>query len=281
MLPAKASHGVHYSQTMAIELSGQLSEDVLGNLLQYLSLNLASGCLQVRRSPTQQSEVFFEQGKVVHVGTGAKKGVQALALLMTWNTGSFQFRAGVAAPERTINLQLDSLLLEAAYNADMAALSAEQTVSDVLSENVVLVANTPPAESTVSLSLRAVLLLRQLDSKTTLFELADRMAVDMGEVLTTAGELVTQNLASVAASPVLSTDFVREMTQLVIDIMGPMGEIVVDDAVYDLGLEQNAVPESSLSELLTEIKAQFKRDDWRREFEVQIRRLQDRFRMRT
>ena len=266
---------------MAIELSGQLSEDVLGNLLQYLSLNLASGCLQVRRSPTQQSEVFFEQGKVVHVGTGTKKGVQALALLMTWNTGSFQFRAGVAAPERTINLQLDSLLLEAAYNADMAALSAEQTVSDLLSENVVLVANTPPAESTVSLSLRAVLLLRHLDSKTTLFELADRMAVDMSEVLTTAGELVTLNLASVAASPVISTDFVREMTQLVIDIMGPMGEIVVDDAVYDLGLEQNAIPESSLSELLTEIKAQFKRDDWRREFEVQIRRLQDRFRMRT
>ena len=92
---------------------------------------------------------------------------------------------------------------------------------------------------------------------------------------------MAQNLADIAASPVISTEFVREMTQLVIDIMGPMGEIVVDDAVYDLGLEQNAIPESSLNELLTEIKAQFKRDDWRREFEIQIRRLQDRFRLRA
>ncbi|MBC7646370.1 MAG: DUF4388 domain-containing protein [Pseudopedobacter sp.] len=266
---------------MAIELSGQLSEDVLGNLLQYLSLNLASGCLQVRRSPTQQSEVFFEQGKVVHAYTGATKGVQALALLMAWNSGSFQFRAGVAPPERTINLPLDSLLLEAAYNADMAALSAEQTSSDLLGENAVLVASSPPAESNVALSLRAVLLLRQLDSKTSLIEIADRMALEVSEIVVLAGELMNQNLADIAASPIISTEFVREMVQLVIDIMGPMGEIVVDDAVYDLGLEQNAIPESSLSELLTEIKAQFKRDDWRREFEIQIRRLQDRFRLRA
>lgn len=264
---------------MAIELSGQLSEDVLGNLLQYLSLNLASGCLQVRRTPTQGSEVYFEQGKVVHVVTGQKKAVPALALLMTWNTGSFQFRAGVAAPERTINLPLDSLLLEAAYNADMAALSSEHTL-EALDENALLVASNVPEGANVALSLRAVLLMRFLDGKSTLFELAERMGLSHGELSQAASELMNQNLVHVAQSPVVPPEFLREMTQLVIDIMGPMGEIVVDDAVYDLGLESTALPQSSLGELLGEIKAQFKRDDWRREFEIQVRRVQDRYRLR-
>lgn len=265
---------------MAIELSGQLSEDVLGNLLQYLSLNLATGCLQVRRTPTQTSEVYFEQGKVVHVLTGTRTGIPALAALMNWNSGSFQFKSGLSTPIKTINLPLDSLLLEAAYNADMAALSSEYTPENTLAEGSILVVLTIPPGATFSLSVRAIQLLRNIDGKSKLVEIAERMSMGFNEVSNAAHELLSHKLSDVALSPMVNPDFIAELGQVVISILGPLGEVVVEDAIYDLGLEPNAIPESSLAELLTEVKAQFKRDDWKRDFENQIRRSMEKFRLR-
>jgi hypothetical protein len=265
---------------MAIELSGQLSEDVLGNLLQYLSLNLATGCLQVRRTPTQTSEVYFEQGKVVHVLTGTRTAIPALAALMSWNSGSFQFKSGMATPTKTINLPLDSLLLEAAYNADMAALSSEYTPENTLIEGSILVVLTIPANAKFTLSVRAIQLLRNIDGKSKLIEVAERMSLSFNEICSAANELLGQKLSDVALSPMVNPDFIAEMGQVVIAILGPLGEVVVEDAIYDLGLEPHAIPESSLNELITEVKAQFKRDDWKREFENQIRRSMEKYRLR-
>ncbi|MFN8509772.1 MAG: DUF4388 domain-containing protein [Deinococcaceae bacterium] len=264
---------------MAIELSGQLSEDVLGNLLQYLSLNLATGCLQVRRSPTQTSEVYFEQGRVVHVVTGTRNAVPALALLMSWNTGSFQFKSGVVSPAKTVHLSLDSLLLEAAYNADMAALSSEYALEDAIGENTILVALPISSSMQVSIHLRTLALLRLIDGKAKLRQLAERLSLTLVDTVALATELLAQKLVEVADTPILDPKFMEEMGQIVVAIMGPLGDVVVEDAIYDLGLEAVAVPETRLLELIAEVKAQFKRDDWVREFETRIQKAMEKHRL--
>lgn len=263
---------------MQNQLEGQLSEDVLGNLLQYLSLNVATGCLQVRRPPNLVSEVFFEQGRVIHVSTGNKIGIPALAVLMNWHNGSFKFRTGIPAPQRTINLSLDSLLLEAAYHADVASMSAE--FHAMLDEESVLTPKAIAAGQNVTLTLRAIQLLRFFDGKLNLRELAERMSMGMPDVLGAASELLNHNLVAVTASPVVPAGFIKDLTQVSLDIMGPMGEIVIEDALYDLSLDPNSIPENHLPDLLKEVRNQFKRPEWRSELENQIRRLCEKYNVR-
>lgn len=183
-------------------LQGELGDGVLANLLQYLALNQVSGCLTVRHPQGARGEIFFEQGRLVHARSEPHQDLAALALLISWVEGSFGFRDGVVAPERSLRAPLETLLLRASFQAD-------------------------------------------------------RLRAPTGG----AGEAT------------IGGEFVRDLTRLVIDIMGPMGEIVVEDALYDLGLDPGSLPRSALAELLDELAAQFRRDDWQQEFRRGAERL--------
>jgi hypothetical protein len=266
--------------SMSIELSGQLSEDVLGNLLQYLSLNLTTGCLQVRRPPSQMSqmgEVYFEQGKVVHAVAGTKMAIPALAVLMQWSVGTFQFKAGLFTQNKTIDLPLDSLLLETAYNADMAALASDLELETSISATSIMFTLPIPTGTNFLLSVRAIQLMRKLDSHSTMLEISRQMSLTFSDLVDAAHELINYKLADVVASPLVHPNFIKQLGEAMVGIMGPLGEVVLEDVIYDLGLEPNAIPEKSLPELLREVKAQLPRNDCKYEFCMQVRNLSGKY----
>lgn len=102
-------------------LQGRLAEGVLAHLVQYLSLNQASGCLTLVSPGHGTGDVYLVRGRVEHVAVGSLQGVTAFASLLSWSTGRFSFRVGVAPPSRSVDLSTDSLLLEASYQVDVAA----------------------------------------------------------------------------------------------------------------------------------------------------------------
>lgn len=269
--------------SMSIELSGQLSEDVLGNLLQYLSLNLTTGCLQVRRPPSQMSqmsqmgEVYFEQGKVIHVVTGTKMAIPALAVIMQWSTGTFQFKAGLYTQNKTIDLPLDSLLLETAYNTDIAALASDLELEIRISETSIMFSLPVPSGINFSLSVRAIKLMRNLDSHSTMLEISKQMSLTFSDLIDAAHELINYKLADVVVSPFVHPNFIKQLGEAMVVIMGPMGEVVLEDVIYDLGLEPNAISEKNLPELLREVKVQLSRSDWKYEFDMQVRSLSGKY----
>ncbi len=267
---------LYFLLSMSIELSGQLSEDALGNLLQYLSLNLTTGCLQVRRPPSQMSqmgEVYFEQGKVVHVVTGSKMAIPALAVIMQWSAGTFQFKAGLSTQNKTIDLPLDNLLLETAYNADMAVLATDLELEVIISDTSIMFALPIPIGTNFSLSVRAIQLMRNLDSHSTMLEISKQMSLNLSDLIDAAHELINYKLADVVDSPFVHPNFIKQLGEAMIVIMGPMGEVVLEDAIYDLGLEPNAISERILPALLREIKVQLTQNDWKYEFYIQVRSL--------
>jgi hypothetical protein len=99
-------------------LQGRLGDGVLANLVQYLSLNQASGCLQVVGEGRVSGSVFLTRGLVEHVEVGSAAGVAALAEMLGWCRGEFVFRVGVDPPRRTLDLPVDALLLKASYGND-------------------------------------------------------------------------------------------------------------------------------------------------------------------
>jgi hypothetical protein len=100
-------------------LQGRLAEGVLSNLVQYLALNQASGCLTVSAPDVGAGEVYLLRGRVHHVVAGPYEGVKALAHLLTWTQGRFGFRVGVVPPAFSVDLSTDQLLLQASFQLDL------------------------------------------------------------------------------------------------------------------------------------------------------------------
>lgn len=310
-------------------LHGRIEEGVVANVLQYLSLGQATGCLLLRHPDRLHGSIYVREGRIVFVDARPLYDVAALGALLRWSEGRFTFRPGVAAPRVTLDRTTDALLLEAAHRADETG-APDADAEDLDADAVLRVlsatqrtaagmgapypaARTPlqgahvgtngaalgtngaahgtngaararshahghggPTEDTVALSLAALHLWRRLDGTTSLREHASRIGRPVTEVVEAGSELVRAGLAEFAATTVADPRFARELAREAVDLLGPVGEIVVEDALFDLGLAADALPVTAVDELIREIERGFPDLRVRREFlsrAAELRRL--------
>jgi len=303
-------------------LHGRIDEGVLANLLQYLTLGQASGCLVLVHSERRQGQVYLDRGRVVCVDALPYHDLTALTALLRWRDGRFSFRPEVRAPRNSLNRSTDSLLLEASSRADETP--EDPSPASELDPDAVLVPtrlNAPqvgrggsqrptagrgggvdprasstggPAQSggrnglangrlngaasangsagpngdgvrelptrhhrpeteTVELSLAALHLWRRLDGEKSLRQLADALGWPLPEAAEAGRELLAAELAEFQSVAVADARFARELMREAIDLLGPVGEIVVEDALYDLGLSADAIPVSAVDDLIQEL----------------------------
>lgn len=315
-------------------LHGRIEEGVVANVLQYLSLGQATGCLLLRHPDRLHGSIYVREGRIVSVDARPLYDLAALGALLRWTEGRFTFRPGVAAPRVTLDRTTDALLLEAAHRADEAGapdadpegLDADavlRVVSSSSSQHTAAGAGPPypaprpplqgarlpvngangaahgtngaargpssvsrarshahdhggPADDTVALSLAALHLWRRLDGTTSLREHASQIGRPVTEVVEAGCELVRTGLAEFAATTVADPRFARELAREAVDLLGPVGEIVVEDALFDLGLAADALPVTAVDELIREIERGFPDLRVRREFlwrAAELRRL--------
>ena len=132
-------------------------------------------------------------------------------------------------------------------------------------------------QSTVVVSLRAIHLMRHTDGETSLHELSDRLELPLETILDAARELFRHKLIKRVSAPMVGRDFLVALNRAAVDIMGPMGEIVIEDALFELGLGQEAVPEQALPELIDELKNQFRDRELRQRFQERVDTLRTRY----
>ncbi len=255
---------------MANKLQGQLNEDGLASLLQYLAHNRVSGCLELTHRAVL-GRVFFEQGQLVHALCANLVGVPAVSHLLGWPMADFVFRGGALSPQRSIQSSLDTLLLEAAYRADVRAFDAALGERSILQP-------LPSQESSVALSLGALRLLRLLDGHRTLGTVASRLGVPFEEVKKAARELLQQSLAQALTSPLVPAPFLAELNGLLIEFMGPIAEVVLDDTLFELGLSAEALPERAVSRLIEALSGQLRHEGWRMDFAKRAKALCEKYR---
>lgn len=296
-------------------LSGRLTEGALPDLLQYLSMARASGCLLLRHSQRRQGYVYFESGRVVFVDARPLYDLAALTQLLTWRDGRFAFRSGVSAPRTTLDVSTENLLLQATQRADevagddvdpdtvLAAVHgqprparrrpASTTLArDMLSDDpfgpVRVLGDVGDAyrsahgglngvPESVSLSLAALNLWRRLDGASSLRELATALGRPLGEIVQAGTELLDCGLVEYVSVVVADPRFALELVREAVDLLGPVGEIVVEDALYELGMSSDAVPVSRVDELISTIEATFEEPRTRGEFMRRAVQLKDLF----
>ena len=251
-------------------LHGDIEEGVLANLLQYLALSQASGCLSLRHPARARGDVYLESGRVVYVDADPHFDLAGLTELMRWQRGSFSFRPGVDAPHRTLSDSTERLLLEASHRFDTEPTGS---ANEPLDGPTVLVPHASPVDGHTLVSLSALHVWRALDGEVSLADLAEASGLPLRVVVGGAGELVRRGLAAPADQVLVDRAFVQELTREAVDILGPVAEIFVEDAVFDLGLEHGPLALTALDDLVTAVAMQFRRSDWQLEFLQRIERI--------
>ena len=297
-------------------LGGRLTEGALPDLLQYLSMARASGCLLLRHPQRRQGYVYFQSGRIVFVDARPLYDLAALTQLLTWRDGRFAFRAGVTPPRTTLEVSTESLLLQATQRTDelagddvdpdtvLAAVHGEprrprrreaQTalardmlgddpfgpvrvlgdVGDAYRSGASHSSNGVP--ESVSLSLAALNLWRRLDGTSSLRELAQVADRPMGEIVQAGKELLDNGLAEYVSVVVADPRFAMELAREAVDLLGPVGEIVVEDALYELGMSTDSVAVSRVDELVAAIEESFDEQQARSEFVRRANQLKELF----
>ncbi|MBW2291870.1 MAG: PilZ domain-containing protein [Deltaproteobacteria bacterium] len=101
-------------------ISGEIQELGLVNLLQSFGLSSREGTITVARD-NQEGYIAFSEGALVATCVGRVTGIKALARLMRWKTGRFEFHARIDAQiVRDTPVSLEGAILNAMREIDEA-----------------------------------------------------------------------------------------------------------------------------------------------------------------
>jgi hypothetical protein len=100
-----------------VGFSGAISVRTLPDVVQLYVLSNATGVLVVKHHEGE-GRLYFERGTIPHAITANARGDDAFFEIMMWSGGEFQMRAGVRAPERSIETDWQGLLMESCRRID-------------------------------------------------------------------------------------------------------------------------------------------------------------------
>lgn len=100
-------------------LSGDLSLVQVTNLLPSMQMARMTGKLTFENAHCR-THVYFEDGAPVHAYSEEEEGQDALLEVLTWKEGHFKFQPKEAAPKKTVDQPLDTLMLKGVKIIDCA-----------------------------------------------------------------------------------------------------------------------------------------------------------------
>lgn len=98
-------------------LEGNLEDFELTDVFQLIQLGAKDGSLRIQ-SPNDVGVVYFKDGMVVHAKTNNLIGEQAIDSILQWRKGRFVFRPGEETLEKTVELPIQQVILDAARRID-------------------------------------------------------------------------------------------------------------------------------------------------------------------
>lgn len=86
-------------------------------------------------------------------------------------------------------------------------------------------------------------------------DIAQRFGVPLADILSPADELLRTNMVQVTTrGDFLEPSFIDELTEIALDIVSPVADILVEDLLRDLGLTVSTVTEEDVTNLLDALR---------------------------
>ncbi len=256
---------------MAEVLKGNLAQLSLLDILRMLSFGNRSGRLDIRQGG-KSGEIYLERGSIVHAVTGTQIGEKGVYTLMGWLKGDFSFTPDIDVPERSIDTTTDQLMLEAARQAEQW-----KDIKDVLSSTDAVFNISPSGSSnTVSLKPLEWQVLAQVNGERSVVEIGEILDLHEFEVakivysLTTAGLLHEITDARSKFRDIVAESFFVQLSEFFIEVIGPIGPIIIEDEIRLLGEDRAAFPQDKAAELVERISLELSDSAKRAQFQKQM-----------
>lgn len=258
---------------MAEGLSGNLAQLPLVDLLKMLTAAGQTGHLKVQ-SGLDEGDIYLQKGEIVHAALDMRVGEAAFTRLAAWAQGQFRFEPGAQPPHKTIDKPLDRLLAESARAA-----SEREAVRRVVPsmEVVPSLSRKAPAPS-ITLDARDWELVALIDGHRSAGDIARELGADDTDLARILYRMKLGGLieiaAVIAAAPapraLAGAAFFQALTTAVAGALGPLAEIIIDDAVEDLGFTRATFPRDTVGALAERIASEIKDPDKRVRFQQQM-----------
>jgi len=256
---------------MAEGLRGNLRQLPLLDIIKMLSSGKRTGRLDINQVG-KTGEIYLERGNIAHAVTGTQIGEKGVYTLMGWLEGDFTFTPDIVAPEKSIDVATEQLLLEAARQAEQW-----EDIKEVISSTEA-VFNISPSGSTSTVSLKPLewQVLAQVDGQRSVIEIGEILGLHEFEVakivysLTTAGLLHEVTDAKVTFQDILDEAFFEKLSEFFTEVMGPIGPVIIEDEIRLLGEEQRAFPKNKAAELVERISLEISDNAKRTQFQKQM-----------
>ena len=256
---------------MAEGLRGNLKQISLLDILRMLSSGRRTGRLDIKQAG-KSGEIYLERGSIVHGLTGTQIGEKGVYTLMGWLEGDFVFSPDVAAPESSINVTTEQLLLEAARQSEQW-----EDIKDIVSSTDSVFGISPSGStSTVSLKPLEWQVLAQVDGQRSVMEIGEILGLHEFEVarivysLTTAGLMYEVAEAKTIFRDIVDEVFFDQVSKAFTEVMGPIGPIIIEDEIQLLGEDRQAFPQEKASELVERISLEIADSKKRAQFQKEM-----------
>jgi hypothetical protein len=147
--------------------------------------------------------------------------------------------------------------MQASYEVDVSTrLHAPLTADSVLKMRQDLAEDlSESSKMTVSLDLKTLLLMRYIDGRMSLGDIAERFGVPLADILQPADELLRTEMVQVTMrGAFLEPSFIDELTELALDTVSPVADVLVEDLLRDLGLTVSTVTEEDVVNVLDALR---------------------------
>jgi hypothetical protein len=249
-------------------LRGNLRKLPLLDILKILISARRTGRLDFKNN-ARVGEIYLQDGNLVHAVTGAQMGESAIYSLMGWFEGDFNFVSDAEAPERSVEKKAEILLQEAAKQAE----EWEKIKKVIPSTDVVFKLSAAGSANTVSLQPEDWQVLAQVNGAQTVAEIAEAVGRDEFTVAKVLYGLAKGALLEVGEKPqarlkaTINTTFFGKLEREFIEVMGPMGPLLIDEVIATLGETHDAFPRDRIAELVQGISTYIKDDAKRMRFQ--------------
>ncbi len=130
----------------------------------------------------------------------------------------------------------------------------------------------------ISLDSRMLEVLMELDGKKNLGSISKKTGMTTGNLRESVSKLLKFNLIEIVegTGAFLDNDFMGYLNEQFALAIGPVAEVIIEDAVSDLGYKMSQIPSHKIAELIDLLSAEIQRDEKKEAFKLNmIRRIKE------
>ena len=171
----------------SMKLKGELGIIEVSSLIQTINQLRKTGKLEILLPNGDKGEIFFDNGEIIHAHSPDNFGLEALAEILLFKEGEFNFKENIVLPAPSIRMDTDRAIIEAISMVDET-----QSIKDILSK--VIEIKFQSDDSKISLNKEELVILMKSDGKKTLGEILSETGMDKVKFLKIIDQLLKKGI---------------------------------------------------------------------------------------